>query len=168
VKEKLQEYALIAEIVGGVALIVSLAFVGLQLRQSNALTTTDAVKDGTQIWTTAYVAAFGSEESTAFLRRALNHCEDLSDDERGRFFATLMRFVAAYDNIFNQYEGGRLRQEIFASIASDYYGIAEMPCAHAMLSQDTTALPPWLLSSAGIENVPRHSKGWRSWLVEQR
>jgi hypothetical protein len=149
-------------------LIVSLAFVGLQLRQSNALTTTDAVKDGTQNWTAAYAAAFGSEESTAFLRRALNHCEDLSDDERGRFLGVLARFVSAYDNIFNQYEAGRLRQEIFLSIASDYYGIAEMPCAHAALSQDMTALPPWLLNSSGIEKLPTRPKGWRSWLVEQR
>jgi hypothetical protein len=168
VKERLKEYALIAEIVGGLAVVVSLLFVGLQLQQSNALTTTDAVKDGTQLWLGAYVAAFGSEESTAFMRRALNHCEELSGDERGRFLATLTHFVAAYDNIFNQYEAGRLRREIFVSISADYFGIAETPCAQTVLSQDYTALPPWLRSSSGIGTLPEHPKGWRTWLVEQR
>ena len=34
-KEKLQEYALIAEIVGAICIVVSLIFVGLQIRQSS-------------------------------------------------------------------------------------------------------------------------------------
>jgi hypothetical protein len=37
VKEKLQEYALIAEIVGGIAIVASLLFVGLQIQQNTAV-----------------------------------------------------------------------------------------------------------------------------------
>ena len=144
-KDKLEHYALLAEIFGGIAILVTLVFVGLQLMQSNSLATTDALKDGTQIWTNAYVAAFGTEESTAFFRKATNHCEDLSKDERGRFFATLTRFISAYDNIYNQYDSGRLREEVFISIASVYYAIARTPCAQDILLHDLPLMPPYLV-----------------------
>ena len=35
VKEKLQEYALIAEIIGGIAIVASLVFVGMQITEGN-------------------------------------------------------------------------------------------------------------------------------------
>jgi len=157
-KEKLEHYALLAEIFGGIAILVTLIFVGLQLMQSNSLATTDALKDGTQIWTNAYVEAFGTEESTAFFRRATNHCAELSKDERGRFFAVLTRFVSAYDNIFNQYDSGRLREEVFISIASVYYAIARTPCAQDMLLHDLPVMPPYLVGPETIEALSGHEK----------
>jgi len=151
--QKLSDWASIAEVLGAVAIVVSLVVVGVELRQSNALATTDSLKDGTQLWTDAYVSAWGTEESTAFFRKAVNHCEDLSKDERGRFFTTLFKFVAAYDNIFNQYESGRLREEVFVSIAAIYYPIANTACAQSAFSQDIAIMPPWLVSLPNIESL---------------
>ncbi len=150
-KERLQEYALFAEIIGGFAIVVSLLFVGVQLRQSNSIATTDAIKDGTQLWVSAYREVYGSGESVAFFRKAINHCEELSDDERGRFFSMLGTFIAAYDNIYNQYVNGRMPSEIFLSVGMTYYGIVNMPCAQETMTGDFISLPPWLLSSSGIE-----------------
>lgn len=149
-KEKLQVYALWAEILGGVAILVSLLFVGIQLKQSNALATTDALKEGTELWTDAYVTAFGTEESAAFFTKALNRCDELSKVERGRFFAVTSKFVSAYDNIFNQYESGRLREDVFVSIAFIYYSYANTDCVQRVLSQDFLLLPPYLLGPSGI------------------
>jgi hypothetical protein len=155
-KEKLEQYALFAEIIGGIAIIVTLVFVGLQVRQSNSLATTDALKDGTQLWTNAYVAAFGAEEGTAFFRKAIDRCEEMSKDEQGRFFATMTRFISAYDNIFNQYEAGRLREEVFLSIASVYYAIVETPCAQKVLLHDLPLMPPYLVTPRDIEALSGH------------
>ena len=153
---KLEKWALIAELVGGIAIVVSLLFVGLQVRQSNSLAATDALKDGTQIWTSAYVAAFDTEESTAFFRKAVISCETLSAEERGRFFGIIVRFVSAYDNIFNQYEAGRLREEVFVSIASVYYGIARNPCSQRVLLEQLPLMPPYLLRPDGIDALDGH------------
>jgi len=150
-KENLQVYALWAEILGGVAILVTLLFVGVQLRQSNSLAATDALREGTQLWTDAYVYAFGTEESTAFFARAINRCDELSMAERGRFFAVFSKFVSAYDNIFNQYESGRLRVEVFVSIASIYYSFANTECGQKVLLQDFTLMPPWLIGPSEIE-----------------
>lgn len=155
-KERLEKYALLAEIVGGLAIVISLVFVGLQVRQSNSLAATEALNDGTELWTDALVTAFGTEESTAFFKRAINNCEALSMEQRGRFFATLSKFLSAYDNIFNQYESGRLRQEVFVSIATGYYGIVNTPCAQEVLTRDFPLLPPWLLSPVEIDALTGH------------
>ncbi len=134
-RERLQEYALIAEIIAAFSVVVSLVFVGAQVRQSNSIATTDAIRDATQIWVGAYDAAFGTEESTAFFKRAIHHCEELSDDERGRFFAVVTKFAAAFDNVYGQYASARLPQEVFVSIALNYHGIANTRCVQKVLSQ---------------------------------
>ena len=131
-------------------------FVGIELRQSNALATTDALKEGTELWTDAYVSAFGTQEAGVFFIKALNRCDELSNVERGRFFAVLSKFVSAYDNIFNQYEAGRLREEVFISIASTYYSYANNPCAQEVLSEEFSALPPYLLGPSEVEVLSGH------------
>jgi hypothetical protein len=90
------------------------------------------------------VNAFGTEESTAFFASAINGCDELSREQHGRFFALLTKFMAAYDNIFNQYQSGRLREEVFVSISLTYYAIVRTPCASKELAQDVIELPPWL------------------------
>jgi len=148
---KLEKWALIAEIIGAAAIVISLVFVGLQVRQSNSLAATDALREGTQIWTDAYMNAFGTNESAALFIDALNNCEELAAEERARFFGLLAKFVAAYDNIYNQYASGRLRAEVFMSIAEGYYAITQTACAHSVLSEDFQDLPHWLLSPDQIE-----------------
>ena len=44
-KEKLQEYALIAEIIGGIGIIASLIFVGFQLEQNTLSTELNAYEN---------------------------------------------------------------------------------------------------------------------------
>lgn len=147
---KLEKWALMAEIIGAAAIVLSLAFVGLQVRQSNSLAATDALKEGTEIWTDAHITVFGTEESVAFFRKAMHDCEPLSKDELGRFYALLAKLISAYDNIYNQYESGRLREEVFVSIALTYYAIAGSACAHEVLSEVYIDLPPWLIRPDGI------------------
>jgi len=141
---KLQTYAHLAEIVGALAIIVSLVFVGLEIRQSNTLVSTESLLNGTQIWVSQYTASFGSEESTAFFRKAANSYQELNQDEKGRFFSRVMGFVAAFDNIYNQYTVGSLREDVFYSIALDYYGLIGMPGVQSALQDNVPELPRYL------------------------
>lgn len=142
--QKLQNYAHLAEIVGALAIIVSLIFVGLEIRQSNTLVSTESLLNGTQIWVSQYSASFGSEESTAFFRRAANNYQELNQDEKGLFFSRVMGFVAAFDNIYNQYTAGALREDVFYSIALDYYGLISMPGVQSVLQDNVPELPRYL------------------------
>ena len=142
--ETLQKYAHIAEIIGAVAIIVSLIFVGLEVRQSNILVATDSLREGTQIWVAQHAESFGTEESTAFMRRAVNYYQELSPDEQGRFFARVIGYVAAFDNIYNQYAVGSLREDVFFSIALDYYGFLNLPGVQTVLTENVPELPRYL------------------------
>ena len=144
-KERLQEYALIGEIIGAVAIIVSLLFVAQQLQQSNRLAAADSLREGTQVWQKAYVENFGSEESTSFMRKALNDYQSLSKDEKGRFYARFFGFVAAFDTLHNQYEAGLLREETYLSIARWYYSLVQMPGVRQMFEENDIYLAPYLL-----------------------
>ena len=141
----LSDWASIAEIIGAIAIIVSLLFVGLEVRHSNTLAATESLKNGTQIWVGEYKRNFGSEESTAFMRKALNDYENLSNDEKGRFYASMMGFLAAFDTIHNQYEAGLLREDVYVSIALGYYALVNMPGGRRVLEEETLGLPPYLL-----------------------
>ena len=131
-KERLSMYADIAEVLGAIAVVVSLAFVGMQISQSNSLVITDSLRDATQLWVGEYSEAFGTEESTAFMRKAAHHYDDLNKDEQGKFFAQVMGFVAAYDNVYNQYQAGSLREDVFVSISKAYHGIISLPGAQTV------------------------------------
>lgn len=144
-KERLQQLALFGEIIGALAIVVTLLFVGLELRQSNRLASTETLREGTQIWVNEYADSFGSEESTAFMRQALNDYQSLSNDEKGRFYAAMMGFVAAFDTIQNQYEAGLLRDEVYVSIGRGYYQLVSMPGAQELLRENVKSLPPYLL-----------------------
>ncbi len=150
-RDRLQTYAQLAEIIGGVAIIVSLIFVGLEVRQSNKLVATDSLREGTHRFVMEYSNAFGTEESTAFMRKATNNFHELDKDEQGRFFAIIMGFVAAFDNIYNQYEAGTLREDVFASISIAYYGLIGMPGVQALFAENDLDIPPYLLDYSTIE-----------------
>jgi len=154
----IQTYALIAEIIGAIAILISLIFVGLEVRQSNTLVKTNALRESTQIWTGEYVKAFGNEESTAFIRKAANQYDSLSKDEQGRFYALMMGFVGAFDNIYNQHEAGTLRDEVFYSIALAYYGLIGLPGVQSVLSENAPALAPYLLDFSTVKLLAREKE----------
>lgn len=147
-KERLQQYALIAEIVGAIAIVISLAFVGLQVQQSNTLASTQSLAQGTQLWLDEYRRNFGSNESTAFMRRALNDYGGLSKDEKGRFYSALLGFVGAFDTIHNQYDAGLMPEEVYISIARGYYSMIGMPGAQRLFDEMDIYLPSYLLMPA--------------------
>lgn len=149
--QRLQRFAWIGEVIGAVGVIVSLVFVGLELRQSNLLAASESLREGTQYWLQAYDESIGSEESTAFWRRGLNDYVGLSKDEKGRFYATFFRYVGAFDTLHDQYEAGLLREETYRSIARSYYSLVKMPGVQQMMREMEIYLAPHLLDPAHNE-----------------
>jgi len=149
--EYLQEYALLAEIIGSVAIVLSLVFVGLQLKQSNRLALATTQDIGTGRWVAQYHRAFDSGESTAFMRKALNHYDALTADEKGRFYALVFGFVGAFDTLREQHENGLLREETYQSIARAYYGLVKKPGIQELF-EDTARnnLPVYIVRPTGI------------------
>jgi hypothetical protein len=161
--KRLKEYALIAEIIGAAAIVVSLLFVGQELRQSNRLASAESLRAGTQVWLKAYEVNFGSEESTAFMRKAFNEYQSLSEDEKGRFYVGIFQFVAAFDTLHNQYEAGLLREETYISIALSYYSLIKMLGTQKLFKENEVYLAPYLLDPAGNDVMILREEDFPPW-----
>jgi hypothetical protein len=111
-KEKLQEYALLAEIVGGVGIIASLIFVGIQLQQSS-----DAVKAQTRSQISiAYSQMIQSQrQDQGYISTTikLRNNESLDEIERLRWELNMGSIMRLAENSFYQYRNGNYSEREF-------------------------------------------------------
>lgn len=89
-RSHLEYWALVAEIVSGAAVIVSLVFVGLQLRDANRVAERAEANSTQEQWTAMNASIYGDGETAAILEAALSGSRELDAVERVRF-AYLLR-----------------------------------------------------------------------------
>jgi hypothetical protein len=103
VKEKLQEYALVAEILGGIAIVISLLFVGFQITDGNRETraaTTQSVLDAEMYFQTQLI-------SNADVWEKVVYGGDMSDIvETRKAIALFNMMVTQNDVLFQMQKSG--------------------------------------------------------------
>lgn len=92
----------ISEIVGVVAIIASLVYVGVQIRQSAKFARASVVNDTSMAWTSASALLAGDAELADIYVRGINN-EPLSAVEKVRLEALIDIFMANMENIDHQY-----------------------------------------------------------------
>jgi hypothetical protein len=96
---KLKKFALIAEVIGGIAVIIGLIFVGLELRQNTKMQRVTA----TQTLSVDYeyaVDALGRDAETACIYvRGINGLNNLNGVERFRFFVLWFHILRAGEQL---------------------------------------------------------------------
>jgi hypothetical protein len=85
--------------IGAVGVIVSLIYLAIQVRRGTQQAYADNLQTATDRWAAAQRRFWGTEESSAFVRRALNDYEGLSKDEKSRFTGWLQELMLAYHPI---------------------------------------------------------------------
>ncbi|MEJ2140529.1 MAG: hypothetical protein P8Y61_14000 [Gammaproteobacteria bacterium] len=96
---KLKEYALIAEVVGGLAVIVGLVFVGLELRQNTLMQRVTATQALSVNYENA-VDALGKDTETACIYvRGIQGLNNLDGIERYRFFVLWFHVLRAGEQL---------------------------------------------------------------------
>ena len=78
------ELGAIGELVGGFAVIASLVYVGLQVRQSAIATRVGHQRSSSNAWTTVTAPLHSDAGLSSLFARALDDSESLSRDERIR------------------------------------------------------------------------------------
>jgi hypothetical protein len=105
-KEKLQEYALIAEIVGGLAIVASLIFVGLEVKQNNAIARTESYQSNVNSlneWRTLLITTGLSKDWRDYVFGGTLNPDSQEDISR------LSQIVLSiYDQAFDSYRNGVL------------------------------------------------------------
>ncbi len=106
---KLEKSVLIAEIIGGVAIVVTLIVLVVELRGN-----TDAIRAQTAQTTfqTSAQSFYYPEGNVALTKAEEMGLDDLTEDERAHAFALMAAIFNMYNNNYYQFQHGNLDEEI--------------------------------------------------------
>lgn len=109
----LQDIANIADTVGGLAVVISLIYVGLQVRQNTAAiqsATAQAVHDNYAAW---YINLSNDPALNDLVIKGLQDYSALDQTEKARFIDTFMAFSSYCQNAFYQWKQGSLSPQLW-------------------------------------------------------
>lgn len=124
-KEKLQEYALIAEIAGGIAIVASLIFVGLQINQNHEMMRAQirselATSISERLWN------MSQSEYQNIYDMSVNS-DSLAPEDQQRLSMFLGAMFRLYENFYYQYEMGLFDESEFSVEATGWQGLVNSP-----------------------------------------
>lgn len=134
-KNKLSEFALIAEIISAFAIVVSLFFVGFQV-SDNAKATRSATANTTIASMSSWYAGIGQNEQVSAL--FLNSIENPDAQSREHWYQFVMNFHALmlnFQNSFYLVEEGTLDYEIRDSLTAVIAAVRDQPGFHRYWEQ---------------------------------
>lgn len=99
--ERLQRYALIAEIIGAAAVVISLIFVGWELRQSTRLNQIEATQTLVQNYQNSLDVLSYEADGACIYVNGINGLEYLNDVERLRFFVIMFNITRTSEQLYH-------------------------------------------------------------------
>jgi len=108
---KLERYALIAEIVGALAIVLSLIFVGLEVRENTRITSLTSDRAIDQQNLALNLSITNSGEFSDIVVRGESDRRALSEAERARFDNYNFSRFGAYENVVANFRDGLMTDE---------------------------------------------------------
>jgi hypothetical protein len=137
----IMELGAVGELVGGVAVIGSLIYVGLQVRQSNQLTRVQALSTRLSGQREADISLIGNDGADA-LAKAVDRPEELTTAETIRCYNYLATVLASFQHSFEAYELGLLSRRDWEAARSGIAIYLDFPFGHAWWSEARTSVFP--------------------------
>jgi len=125
----------VTEILGALAVILSLIFVGVQIRENNRATmsaTASASIDTASAW---YYEVGNNEQSSALLYQYLTNPDSLTDEERFQATMNLHGLFLLFQNSYYLANDGTLEQTILHTLTEVVVGIKDLPGFHLFWKQ---------------------------------
>ena len=121
-KEKLQQYALLAEIISAIAIIASLIFVGIQIRQNNALVKASTYREIRAGVMSLNFLGFSNPEYAA-LNYKISNGEELSPVEMVQRRAFGFYMINLADAAYEDYQRGLIDGKELRETLGPFLGI---------------------------------------------
>jgi len=149
-----QAIGVVAEIVSATAVVISLIYLAIQIRQTRRQASTDNLQSTVDRWVGALASAMRSEDDADFLRHALHNYDELSAPQIARFHAFMMDLVAAFQAIHTKHESDLLDPRLWETIRSDMAAWFRCPGMLTLWQEAKSAYPPYLVEEidAAIES----------------
>ena len=126
-KARLSEFAQIAEIVGAVAIVISLVYLGIQVNDSTRAVRSAATNDAATAVQSAFMTIGSSEQTSRIWFHAMTAPDSLTQEELLQFILMMHAAMLGYQNSFNLAEQGTLDIEIRESINKALSSIKGLP-----------------------------------------
>ncbi len=112
----LEQWSSLSQIVAAAGVLASLLFVGFQIRQNTlAMIAQSQQHIATSWFTMGQLVADHAPAFGAGLRSKDPAFADLKDEDRLRFVSIIFALFKHYENIFRQFQGGRVEADVWAA-----------------------------------------------------
>jgi len=127
IKMKLKQWASIAEIVGALAVVISLVYVGIQVNDSAGAARSAAANDANVALQAWYIQVGADSPTSKLLYRGLLSKQALPDEEEFQYLMMLHGFFLGVQNVFLLAEEGTIDEELRNSLTSTIRNINQLP-----------------------------------------
>jgi len=124
---KLSEIASIAEVIGAIAIVISLMYVGVQVRDSTRATRSATANDTSAAMAAWYITTANNPESTRVVLDGMTNPEILSREETAQFIYLIHGLFLEYQAAYYVSEQGTLDIELRESLVNTLLGVREQP-----------------------------------------
>ena len=126
-KLKLSEMARVAEIIGALAVVISLVYVGVQVNDSASAVRSAAANDANVAMQSWYLQIGSDQQTSNLWWRAITSEEALSDPEEFQFLMMTHAAFLAFQNSYLLAEEGTIDPELREAITSAILGVKDLP-----------------------------------------
>jgi|TARA_B110000977_G_scaffold200680_1_gene292101 hypothetical protein len=123
----LQDWASIAEIVGGIAVIVSLIYVGLQVNDSTSAIRSSAASDATKTMQSWYLEMGRNRQASDIWYNAMTSAEPLPARDEFQFMMSMHTAILGMQNSYLLSKEGTLDEEFREAVTTAIVAVKDMP-----------------------------------------
>ncbi len=126
-KMKLKQWASVAEIIGAVAVVVSLVYVGIQVHDSAGAVRSAAANDTNAALQAWYMEVGSDRETSSLIWRGLMSEEALPDEEEFQYLMMTHAVFLSFQNSYLLAQEGTIDQELLGSLHTTIGNINQLP-----------------------------------------
>jgi hypothetical protein len=123
----LQDFASVAEIMGGVAVVVSLIYVGLQLRDSTSAIRSGAASDATEAMQSWYLELGSNRQASDIWFNAMTSPEPLPTRDEFQFMMSMHTVILGMQNSYLLSKEGTLDAEFREAVTTALVAVKDLP-----------------------------------------
>ena len=127
VKSRLADLAHVAEIIGALAVIISLLYVGVQVKDSVGASRSASVNDANVALQSWYLELGSNEQASSLFYRGLLSEEALPNEEEFQFLMIFHGVFLAFQNSYWLAEEGTLDPELLDALTVAILGVKDTP-----------------------------------------
>ena len=126
-KLKLSEVASIAEVIGALAIVISLVYVGIQVSDSTLAVRSATANDASAAMSAWYITTGNNPEASRVVLDGITNPEFLSREETAQFIYLIHGLFLEYQAAYYVSEQGTLDVEMRESLVNTLLGVRDQP-----------------------------------------